>query len=95
MTKVGIMPYVDKIFVSGKIGHAKPSREFFDACFAELDGVNPEEVMMIGDSLSADVTGAKNYGIQTCWYNHRHETGKNSEAADHIIDSLLEIKEIL
>lgn len=30
--------------------------------------MQPEECMMIGDSLTADIAGGKLYGMSTCWY---------------------------
>ncbi|MBD3857970.1 MAG: HAD hydrolase-like protein, partial [Acidobacteria bacterium] len=27
------------------------------------------DVLMIGDSLSSDIAGGVNYGIDTCWFN--------------------------
>ena len=95
LEKVGLLSYVDHMFVSGKIGHAKPSRAFFDACIEKMGDLKPEEVMMIGDSISADITGAKDYGMQTCWYNHKVAPLEQGEMADYTVDSLEEIKEIL
>ncbi len=95
LKKVGLSEYIDCLFVSGKIGHAKPSRAFFDACMADLGDLEPEEVMMIGDSISADISGAASYGMQTCWYNHKGAPAEQGEMADYTVHSLLEIKEIL
>lgn len=95
LEKTGLLSYVDHMFVSGKIGHAKPSRAFFDACMEKLGDIHPGEVMMIGDSISADITGAKDYGMQTCWYNHKGLPADHGYMADYKVDSLLEIKEIL
>ena len=83
------------MFVSGEIGHAKPKEAFFDACMAELGDIRPDQVMMIGDSISADISGAKDYGMQTCWYNHKGVPTDHGTIADYEVDSLLEIKEIL
>ncbi len=95
LEKVGLSTCIDKLFVSGQIGHAKPSRAFFDACMTELGDVQPEEVMMIGDSISADISGAAAYGMRTCWYNHKGLPAEQGKMADFTVDSLLEIKEIL
>lgn len=95
LEKVGLLSYVDHMFVSGKIGHAKPSRAFFDACMEKLGDICPAEVMMVGDSISADIAGAKNYGMQTCWYNHKGLPADHGTMADYKVESLLEIKEIL
>ena len=95
LEKTGLLSYVDHMFVSGKIGHAKPSRAFFDACMEKLGDIHPGEVIMIGDSISADITGAKDYGMQTCWYNHKGIPLEQGEMADYTVQKLAEIKEIL
>lgn len=89
----GMLKYIDKVFASEKIGYPKPRKEFFDACFAETAFI-PDETVMIGDSLTADINGARNYGIKTCWYNHYGENAEGIDC-DFIISSLYEIKNIL
>lgn len=93
LENAGMMEYIDDVFVSEKIGFPKPRKEFFDACF-EKSHFLPEETVMIGDSLTADINGARNYGIKTCWYNHYGENA-DGVACDFIISSLDEIKNIL
>ena len=63
-----MLKYFAHCFVSEKVGADKPSQRFFDGCLKELPGVRPEECMMIGDSLTADITGGRAYGMSTCWY---------------------------
>lgn len=66
----GLLPYFDHVFVSESLGYRKPEKAFFDACRAFLPDVAADECMMIGDSLTADITGGKNAGMKTIWYNH-------------------------
>ena len=42
---------------------------FFDFAFEQVGHPNKEGVLMIGDSLSSDILGGHNYGLNTCWYN--------------------------
>ena len=92
MEKAGYLPHLRHLFVSEKISAAKPSPRFFEACLAALAPLQPEEVLMIGDSLTADIAGAKACGIQTCWY--RHGSDKDGSIADHCVADLREICEI-
>ena len=56
--------------------------------------VKKEEVIMIGDSLTADISGGIEFGIKTLWYNHYGEL--NPEIiADYTVDKLFGIKNIL
>lgn len=93
MEKAGYLPHLRHLFVSEKIGAAKPSPLFFEACLAALAPLQPHEVLMIGDSLTADIAGANACGIQTCWY--RHGSAKDGSIADHCVADLREICHIL
>lgn len=95
MTSAGMFPFIKDFFTSEKIGFTKPSREYFDECFSRLDGVNKENVMIIGDSLTADIKGGVDYGIKTCWFNFKGESHDITLPCDYIVDSLYEIKNIL
>jgi HAD superfamily hydrolase (TIGR01549 family) len=60
---------IEKVFISEEIGAAKPEPAFFDAVFREIGVPAKSEVLIIGDSLNADMQGGINCGIDTCWYN--------------------------
>lgn len=94
MKRAELDGYIDGYFVSEEIGFPKPQKEFFDACFKELPDVKPQDVVMIGDSLSADIKGACEYGLKTIWYNHRNEPTSDVKC-DYIVSRLSEVKNIL
>ena len=57
-----------------------------------LDGVfAPDEVVIVGDSLTSDIRGGKNAGILTCWYNPDHLPNKIEVTPDCTIDNLQDI----
>ena len=89
MEKAGYLPSIRHLFISEEIGAAKPAPRFFEACLAALAPLRPEEVLMIGDSLTADIAGARACGIQTCWY--RHGSDKDGSIADYCVADLREI----
>lgn len=71
MTRLEIAGYLslfDKIFISDAIGFAKPRKEFFDYVLAQT-GTKKEEALIIGDTLTSDIVGGVNSGIDTCWFN--------------------------
>ncbi len=94
LTTVDMLRYFHKQFISEKLGAAKPSAAFFEACFAQLDGITPQESIMIGDSLTADIGGGKAFGMHTCWYDHT-KSGKIAHEAEYTVSSLQEIMTIL
>ena len=91
----GIAPYIDHYFISELLGADKPSKAFFDAALASLPGIQPDECIMVGDSLTADVAGGANAGMQTIWFNRKKEPVPADCKADRIVTSLDEIRQIL
>ena len=93
--KAGLMQYVDGVFGSLDIGYNKPSRDYFDYCFSQLNGTRPEQTVIIGDSLNADISGGIAYGLHTIWFNIRNVEPSDSTFPDYTIHSLSEIPDIL
>lgn len=91
----GIDKYVKDVFISDLIGHNKPKAEFFDYCFKHIKDFNKDETIIIGDSLTADIQGGNNAGIQTCWFNPKNSKNDICTKCDHIIYNLEDIKKIL
>ncbi len=65
----GLFPMFRSIFVSEDTGFQKPMKAFFDYVFERIPGFAPGEALIIGDSLSADIKGGQNAGLDTCWFN--------------------------
>ena len=83
------------VVISGEEGVAKPSPAIFDIALRRMGGPEPREVLLIGDSLSSDVRGGVDYGIDTCWYNPAGlELGDGPEP-QHEIRQLGELRAIL
>ena len=87
-------------FISSQLGAQKPSRQFFDRCFsilreAEFPALMPEEVIIIGDSVSSDISGGRDYSIRTCLYQKEAAPENKDSGADYVVSSLAEIKNIL
>ena len=93
--KAGLMQYVDGIFGSLDIGYNKPSREYFDYCFGQLGGTRPDQTVIVGDSLNADISGGQAYGLHTIWFNIRGVEASAQITPDHTIHSLSEIPSVL
>ena len=91
----GLLPFFDHVFVSESLGYRKPETAFFDTCRALLPGVAADECVMIGDSLTADISGGKAAGMKTIWYNHTRRPVPEHCEADQIVESLSELKNLL
>ena len=93
--KAGLMQYVDGVFGALDIGFNKPSREYFDYCFAQLPETSPAQTVIVGDSLNADISGGTAYGLRTIWFNIRNVEPSDSTLPDYTIYSLGELTSLL
>lgn len=64
-----IARFFEKCFISEEVGYAKPHVEFFNTVAREIPNFSPADTLVIGDSLSSDIRGGINAGLDTCWYN--------------------------
>lgn len=67
----GLEALVDGIFVSEKMGVQKPDKAYFEMAIAEIDEQDRRKILVVGDSLSADITGGINAGLDTCFLNRK------------------------
>ena len=68
LERVEIDHLIQEIFCFLTIGQPKPSPAFFNAILDHLN-VEHSQVLMVGDSLTNDILGAMDSGIQAIWYN--------------------------
>lgn len=90
-----LAPYFDRSFISEQMGFAKPEKRFFDLVAAEIPGFDPREVLVIGDSLSSDIQGGINAGLDTCWFNPKGKPAPADMPITYTVSRLSEIKAII
>ena len=73
----------------------KASSLFMRAACKELGTKDKKEAIMIGDSLSADIQGGINFGIDTCWVNLKNDAPNDKIKPKYVVTKLKEICEIL
>ena len=94
MTSANLYRFFETVFVSQEIGHNKPSKAYFDACFASIPGFEPAKAMIVGDSLSSDIKGGINAGIKTVWVNPEHQDCGDIRP-HHEIETLSQLEALL
>ena len=94
IASAGIEPYFREIFISQRMGADKPSPDYFKACFAKIPGFAIDRALMVGDSLQADIGGAKAMGMATCWVNPKGEP-TTEIVPDYQIKALSELQVLL
>jgi 2-haloacid dehalogenase len=83
----------EHIIVSEDTGYSKPHTGIFDYAFDKLQITDKSKVLIVGDSLTSDIQGGINYGIDTCWYNpkrRRNESLIKPTYEIHRLDELLQ-----
>ncbi len=97
----GFDEIMDGSFISDEFGVPKPKKEFFEACFEQIFGMktpSAEElsrILIIGDSLTSDMKGGINAGIDRCWYRQPGEVNTENISLTYEIEDLWQIWGIL
>lgn len=95
MTSANLYRFFEKVFVSQEIGYNKPSKDYFERAFAQIEGFDKHKAIIVGDSLSSDILGGNNAGIATCWVNPTHAQRKPGIRVDYEIEALAQLPALL
>lgn len=87
----GIGAYFDGVFISEQMGCKKPEKIYFDKVFEAIGDVDRKEVLLLGDSLTSDMQGGRNAGVDTC----RLGNAAGDPRCDYVIGDLMEALPIL
>ena len=81
--KLGARPYLEFVLSSAEHGTRKPNPKIFRFALEKL-GVSADRAVMVGDTLGADILGARNSGIFAIWITRRADTPANRAHVDTI-----------
>ncbi|WP_172194389.1 YjjG family noncanonical pyrimidine nucleotidase [Saccharibacillus qingshengii] len=87
--------YFDHIVVSDDAGSAKPAPAIFDYALKKIGCTDKSQALIVGDSLSSDIRGGYEYGIDTCWYNPERLPNNSGIAPTYEIAQLTELIPLL
>jgi putative hydrolase of the HAD superfamily len=87
--------YFEDIVISEEVEVSKPDPKIFEHALNNLKHTDKSKVLMVGDSLTSDIQGGINFGIDTCWYNPGRMDNKTGIKPTYEISSLMELKRIL
>jgi len=91
----GLGHYFRAITVSGEHGIGKPCEEIFQILLREL-GCEAAEAVMVGNSLSRDIEGARRAGLgKTVWLKVEGSEEFADVEPDHTITRLAELPDLL
>ncbi|AXO95948.1 MULTISPECIES: YjjG family noncanonical pyrimidine nucleotidase [Bacillus] len=95
LRNAGLHSMFKDIFVSEDTGYQKPMKEYFDYVFERIPNFAPEEGLIIGDSLSADMKGGYVAGIDTCWFNPEKKSNHSEIVPTYEVQNFEELYAIL
>ena len=92
--KSGLRDCFAHIVLSEEVGCQKPNPRIFEEAL-RMNGLQAEEVVMIGDSWNSDIQGAINAGIDQIWIRKSKDPLPEGQSATYLVQSLSEVMEIL
>ena len=95
LAQSGLASYFNQVFISEQLKTQKPDALFYEKIGQQIAGFSKEKTLMIGDSLTADIQGGNNAGIDTIWYNSHHLENKTQVQPTYEVDSYQALLEIL
>lgn len=94
LQELGLAGQFDAMAVSCDVGYMKPHAGIFENALHALR-VAPEEAVMVGDSLKADVQGARAVGMTGVWRRYARSPERiDGITADFAVDELREVPQL-
>jgi 2-haloacid dehalogenase len=95
LERSSIKKYISEIIISEEIGVNKPDSRIFEFALKKLNHSDKSNVLMIGDSLSSDIQGGFNFGIDTCWLNPKNSENTTALKPTYHIQRIDQLYKIL
>ncbi len=90
-----IKEYIDYCIISEEAKYSKPDIGIFKYAEKITKHYDKEKMIIIGDSLTSDILGGINYGIDTCWYNSENKMNDTNIKPKFEINKLSEVLKLL
>ena len=90
----GLAKYFTHTLISEEVGINKPQPEIFHIAL-QRNGITADEAVMVGDSYTSDIAGAKAAGIDQIWIRDERLENREGETASCIVPKLTDILNIL
>jgi len=90
-----LKPYFLDVFISEEIGCEKPNKAYFEAVSSKIYDFDRKSTLVVGDSLSSDIKGGLNFGLDVCWFNPKKVPKPFDMKINYTIDSLFELSNII
>ena len=95
LAQSALRDYFPVLVISEEVGVAKPAPAIFQAAFEQMGNPAQDEVLLVGDSLTSDIQGGHNYGLDTCWFNPTRAPSRLDIASTYEITHLADLLPLL
>ena len=90
-----IAKYFEDIVISEEVNVSKPNPKIFEYALNNINHTDKSKVLIVGDSLTSDIQGGINYGVDTCWFNPSKTINKTVIKPTYEIYNMMELRDIL
>ncbi|MPZ76642.1 MAG: HAD-IA family hydrolase [Deltaproteobacteria bacterium] len=87
---LGVAQWLEEIFISSRVGYAKPTRQIFDKALTQHN-LTPAEAMHVGDSEETDLCGAVNAGVKGVLIDRGSNTSPNGSLRIKNLNEIISI----
>lgn len=93
--KSKIANYFETIVISEEVKAAKPNPKIFEITLEKVKFNEKSKVLIVGDSLTSDIQGGINFGIDTCWFNPNQHENRTQIVPTYEISDLHQLKALI
>ena len=86
---------ISDYFVSEHVGYQKPDIRYFDYVLTHIPATDKSKILIIGDSLTADIVGGNNAEIDSCWFNPNKKVNNTEAEPTYEINKLSEVSKFI
>ncbi len=90
-----LQPFFKDVFISEELGFEKPHRGYFAEVARRIKGFSAEKTLIVGDSLSSDIKGGIDAGIDTCWFDPKGSPCPNELKPTYRVEALEDLVPLL
>ena len=91
----GLESYFDGLFISDELGFEKPDPRYFECVESKIENFSAKDTIVVGDSLTSDIKGGVEYGIDTCWLNPKGKEVPEGMDITYVIGDIRELLNVL
>ncbi len=92
-----LAPLIERMYISEQLGCQKPELRFFELVFADLGLTEAarRRAVLVGDSLTTDISGGIRAGLDTVWLNWKGQKVPKEMDITYIADNLDKVRSII